>query len=72
MAANGRLTGRRFTVTAQNPNIAVVSIAGAPFTDNAGKGEFSVSEGSTTRAGNATIITVTVDGKSTRWTVSIT
>ncbi|MEO7965337.1 MAG: Ig-like domain-containing protein [Gemmatimonadaceae bacterium] len=72
VSAGGRLPGRRFQVSAQDPNIAVVSIAGTPITDASGRGGFVVTTGTTARKGDSTVITVTVDGKSTRWLVSIT
>jgi hypothetical protein len=66
------LVRRAYQVTSANASIAAVSIPGTALTDGGGRGEFVVSAGRSARRGDTTVVTLTVDGKSTRWAVTIT
>jgi hypothetical protein len=71
LTANGKVSGRLFTVSSSDLSVASVAPVGTPITDSAGKGEFIVTTASTATTGNTATITVTVDGKSTVWLLTI-
>jgi 3D (Asp-Asp-Asp) domain-containing protein len=72
-AADGsNLTGRRFTLATSNAALATVAPFGSSTTtDNAGRGEFVVTLTAAAVAGDIIDITVTIDGKSTVWRVTV-
>ncbi|MEP7344299.1 MAG: Ig-like domain-containing protein, partial [Gemmatimonadaceae bacterium] len=71
VTATGKATGRLFTVSSSDSSVATVAPVGTPLTDSAGKGEFLVTSASSAASGQTATITVTVDGKSTVWMLTI-
>ena len=68
----GKLSGRAFTVTTSDSSIATVAAVAPPVTDSAGKGDFIVTLTAAAVAGNTVNITVTIEGKSTIWKMTVT